>query len=53
MTTLDHENYSIRRKSYAPHYTHASVSKFQPEMHEYTFEIINVCMSLLIHFAFI
>ncbi|KAF8178037.1 cytochrome P450 [Pholiota molesta] len=46
MTTLDHENHSIRRRSYAPHYTHASVSKFQPEMHEYTFEIINTLEGL-------
>ena len=42
MTTLDHANHSIRRKSYAPHYTQNSVSQFQPEMHEYTFNLINV-----------
>jgi len=43
MTTLDHANHSIRRKSYAPHYTQNSVSQFQPEMHEYTFDLIDVC----------
>jgi cytochrome P450 len=42
MTTLDHANHSIRRKSYAPHYTQSSVSQFQPEMQEYTFDLINV-----------
>jgi len=42
MTTLDHANHSIRRKSYAPHYTHNNVAQFQAEMHEYTFELINV-----------
>ncbi|KAF8801579.1 cytochrome P450 [Phlegmacium glaucopus] len=41
MTTLDHANHSIRRKSYAPHYTHNNVAQFQAEMHEYTFELIN------------
>lgn len=45
MTTLDHVHHSIRRKSYAPHYTHNNVSKFQAEMHEYAFELINVCIS--------
>jgi hypothetical protein len=42
MTTLDHANHSIRRKSYAPHYTHNNVAQFQPEMHEYSLELINV-----------
>ncbi|KJA17738.1 hypothetical protein HYPSUDRAFT_57557 [Hypholoma sublateritium FD-334 SS-4] len=46
MTTLDHESHSIRRKSYAPHYTHASISQFQSEMHEFTFEIINTLENL-------
>ena len=42
MTILDHANHSIRRKSYAPHYTHNNVAQFQAEMHEYSFELINV-----------
>ena len=42
MTTLDHANHSIRRKSYAPHYTPNNVAQFQAEMHEYSFELINV-----------
>ena len=46
MTTLDHVHHSIRRKSYAPHYTHNNVAKFQAEMHEYAFELINVWISL-------
>ncbi|KAJ3506033.1 hypothetical protein NLJ89_g7099 [Agrocybe chaxingu] len=41
MTTLDHASHTIRRKSYAPHYTQSSVAQFQPEMQEYTFELIN------------
>ncbi|PPQ92769.1 hypothetical protein CVT25_003878 [Psilocybe cyanescens] len=41
MTTLDHAIHSIRRKSYAQHYTPSNVAQFQPEMHEYTFQLIN------------
>ncbi|KAF8967495.1 cytochrome P450 [Flammula alnicola] len=48
MTTLDHESHFIRRKSFAPHYTHASVAQFQPDMHEFMFELIN-CMALFRH----
>ncbi|KAF8165928.1 cytochrome P450 [Crassisporium funariophilum] len=40
MSTLDHANHTIRRKSYATHYTQNNVAQFQPEMHEYTFELI-------------
>lgn len=46
MTILDHANHSIRRKSYAPHYTHNNVAQFQAEMHEYSFELINVSIWL-------
>ena len=42
MTTLDHANHSIRRKSYAPHYSYNNITQFQAEMHEYSFELINV-----------
>ena len=48
MTTLDHASHSIRRKSYAPHYTHNNVAQFQAEMHEYSFELINVRIFRLI-----
>ncbi|KAF9528062.1 cytochrome P450 [Crepidotus variabilis] len=41
MSTLDHATHTIRRKSYAPHYSHSSVAQFQPEMSEHTFELIN------------
>ncbi|KAH9482159.1 Cytochrome P450 monooxygenase cypX [Psilocybe cubensis] len=41
MTTLDHASHSIRRKSYAQHYTPSNVAQFQPEMHEFTFQLIN------------
>ena len=46
MTMLDHANHSIRRKSYAPHYTHNNVAQFQSEMHEYSFELINVSVQV-------
>ncbi|KAF5321063.1 hypothetical protein D9619_000139 [Psilocybe cf. subviscida] len=46
MTTLDHDSHSIRRKSYASHYTHTSISQFQPEMREYTFDLINTLENL-------
>ncbi|KDR84434.1 hypothetical protein GALMADRAFT_713040 [Galerina marginata CBS 339.88] len=41
MTSLDHASHTIRRKSYAQHYTPSSVSQFQSEMHEYTFQLIH------------
>ncbi|KAJ2931049.1 hypothetical protein H1R20_g6052, partial [Candolleomyces eurysporus] len=40
MTTLDHANHSIRRKSYMPHYTPNNIVKFQPEMQETTLELV-------------
>lgn len=42
MTTLDHAHHIIRRRGYAPHYTPANVAKFQPEMHEFMCEVLNV-----------
>ncbi|KAF8887241.1 cytochrome P450 [Gymnopilus junonius] len=41
MTTLDHANHAIRRKSYAQHYTPSNVAQFQPEMQEFTFQLIH------------
>ncbi|KXN88975.1 hypothetical protein AN958_06437 [Leucoagaricus sp. SymC.cos] len=46
MTTLDHAHHIIRRRGYAPHYTPASVAKFQPEMHESMCEVLNVLDSV-------
>ena len=42
MTSLDHATHTIRRKSYAPHYTQSNVTQFQSEMREYTFDVIKV-----------
>jgi hypothetical protein len=42
MTTLDHGTHTIRRKSYAAHYTHNNVAQFQSEMREYTSEVVKV-----------
>lgn len=42
MTTLEHSSHAIRRKGYAPHYTPTNVAKFQPEMREIAFELVNV-----------
>ncbi|KIJ97258.1 hypothetical protein K443DRAFT_681651 [Laccaria amethystina LaAM-08-1] len=41
MTTLEHSSHAIRRKGYAPHYTPTNVAKFQPEMREMAFELVN------------
>ncbi|KAF9463724.1 cytochrome P450 [Collybia nuda] len=46
MTTLEHAGHSIRRKGYAPHYTPTNVSRFQPEMHEVTLELVNTLDSV-------
>ena len=42
MTTLEHSRHAIRRKGYAPHYTLTNLSRFQPEFHEATYELVNV-----------
>ncbi len=42
MTTLEHARHVIRRRGYAPHYTPTNVARFQPEMHEYMCEVLNV-----------
>lgn len=41
MTSLDHATHSMRRKGYAPHYTPANISHFEPEMHEVILELVN------------
>jgi hypothetical protein len=45
MTTLEHAPHVIRRKGYAPHYTPANLALFQPEIHDFTLELINVCFT--------
>ncbi|KAG2073384.1 cytochrome P450 [Suillus decipiens] len=42
MTTLDHEGHVTRRKGYAPHYIPVNLALFQPEVHDYTLELISV-----------
>ncbi|PFH48986.1 hypothetical protein AMATHDRAFT_64081 [Amanita thiersii Skay4041] len=41
MTTLEHASHAIRRKGYAPHYNLSNLAKFQPEIHESIFELVN------------
>ena len=45
MTTLDHATHSMRRKGFAPHYTPTNIAHFEPEMHEVTLELVNVCFT--------
>jgi hypothetical protein len=50
MTTLDHATHAIIRKGYAPHYTLANLGFFQPEIHDFTLELIKVrviCVALI------
>jgi hypothetical protein len=50
MTTLDHATHAIVRKGYAPHYTLANLGLFQPEIHDFTLELIKVrviCVTLV------
>jgi hypothetical protein len=49
MTTLEHAAHVIRRKGYAPHYTTTNLALFQPEIRDFTSELINV---LLFRFTF-
>ncbi|KIM73902.1 hypothetical protein PILCRDRAFT_717573 [Piloderma croceum F 1598] len=42
MTTLDHATHAIIRKGYAPHYTLANLGLFQPEIHDFTLELIKI-----------
>ena len=46
MTTLEHASHAVRRKGYAPHYTMANLALFQPQIHDFTMELINVCTRL-------
>ncbi|TFK47010.1 cytochrome P450 [Heliocybe sulcata] len=42
MTTLEHARHVARRKGYASHYTTANLSLFQPEMHDFTLQLVNI-----------
>ncbi|KAI0311778.1 cytochrome P450 [Amylostereum chailletii] len=42
MTTLSHGPHAARKKGYAPHYNPAHLALFQPELHEYTVELVEV-----------
>lgn len=42
MTTLEHALHVTRRKGYAPHYTLANLALFQPEIHDFTLELLHV-----------
>ena len=44
MTTLPHSPHVARKRGYAPHYSPANLASFQPEIHQYTFELIDVCL---------
>ena len=47
MTTLEHAPHVTRRKGYAPHYIPQNMALFQPEMHDFTLELVNVRTTLL------
>lgn len=42
MTTLPHSPHVARKRGYAPHYSPANLASFQPEIHQYTFELIDI-----------
>ena len=42
MTTLPHVPHVARKKGYAPHYSPANLALFQPEMHQYTLQLVDV-----------
>ncbi|KZV62245.1 cytochrome P450 [Peniophora sp. CONT] len=42
MSLLPHAQHAVRRKSFAPHYTPSNVALFQPEMHDYTLEVVEI-----------
>ncbi|KAI0053770.1 cytochrome P450 [Auriscalpium vulgare] len=42
MTTLPHAQHAIRKKGYAPHYNPDNLATFQPEVHSYTLQLVDV-----------
>ena len=42
MSILPHAPHAVRRKAFAAHYTPSNVALFQPEMHDYTLEVVEV-----------
>jgi cytochrome P450 len=45
MSTLPHAEHALRKKAYAPHYVPAHINQFQPEIQEYSLELVEVCWS--------
>jgi hypothetical protein len=42
MTTLPHAQHMARKKGYTPHYSPAHINLFQPEIHDYSLELLEV-----------
>ncbi|KZV75341.1 cytochrome P450 [Peniophora sp. CONT] len=42
MTCLDHSEHAMRKKGYVPHYASANIALFQPELHQYTVDLVEV-----------
>ncbi|KAH8115847.1 cytochrome P450 [Phellopilus nigrolimitatus] len=42
MTTLDHGPHQARKKGTGPHYTPTNLALFQPEIHDYVNEMVNI-----------
>ncbi|KZP09980.1 cytochrome P450 [Athelia psychrophila] len=46
MTTLEHTPHAIRKKTYAPHYASNHLALFQPEIHDFTRDLIKALDSI-------
>ncbi|THH19482.1 hypothetical protein EW146_g1686 [Bondarzewia mesenterica] len=42
MTTLPHSPHVARKRGYAPHYAPSNLASFQPEIHQYTLELVDI-----------
>ncbi|KAI5121944.1 hypothetical protein M0805_002016 [Coniferiporia weirii] len=49
MTTLDHGAHQVRKKGYAPHYNPANVALFQPDIHDFTTEVVELLKTVANH----
>ena len=47
MTCLDHADHATRKKGYVPHYAASNVALFQPELHQYTVDLVEVHIKCL------
>ena len=52
MTILDHVPHAARRKGYAAHYAPSNLALFEPEMHEFTLELVHVRLHNILHLQF-